>query len=87
MNRGVKALPVVAWTADACGSPVDGLVRQSDAESALAELRAEVELQRQRADTAEARLERARGLLNEASIHVYSLGLLDRISAFLGEGK
>ena len=77
------------------------LVRQSDAESALAELRAEVEradreigaltgkliVAEQRADTAEARLERARGLLNEASIYVESLELLERISVFLGEGK
>ena len=46
------------------------LVCQSDAESALAELRAEVERLRQRADTAEARLERARGLLRQALLIV-----------------
>lgn len=87
------------------------LVRQSDAESALAELRAEVERLRaelraydespaacysasriesaeQRADTAEARLERASGLLDLASQHVKSNARLkNAIDAFLGEGN
>lgn len=43
---------------------------------------------RQRADTAEARLERASGLLDLASQHVKSNArLADTIRAFLGEGK
>lgn len=108
---------------------IASLVRQSDAESALAELRAEVERlsarvrdlldQRQesaekhsayhdrlmnhieqlmsRADTAEARLERARGLLREAAdcadwdaaecAHEAMMSVAKRIAAFLGEGN
>lgn len=110
--------PDQADEAEKFGITVEPLVLQSDAESALAELRAEVErlradtelwarihaeladamvMHEQRADTAEAQLERARGLLREAAdcahwaatecAHKEAHGLAERVDAFLGEGK
>ena len=122
MANDAKALPVVAyvesWPDDRQAFGMQPLVewrdlpegtrlvRQSDAELALAELRAEVEradreigsltgkliAAEQRADTAEARLERVTALLQEVRMQMlhrpadngYSVL---RIDAFLGEGK